>query len=81
MLLSRYKHSAGPGDLFFIFHDKRRTIVYKSHTQRQCEILSLSSVLVNASIITSKRSGMDLRILRDVSRIVKLRARIGITRI
>ena len=26
-----------PGDLFFIFHDKRRTIVHKSHTQRQCE--------------------------------------------
>ena len=36
-------------------------------------------VLVNACIIASERSGVDLRILRDVSRIAKLRARIGIT--
>ena len=42
---------------------------------------SLSSVLVNASIIASEHSGVDLRILRDVSRIAKLRAHIGITRI
>ena len=37
--------------------------------------------LVNACIIASERSGVELCILRDVSRIAKLRAHIGITRI
>ena len=37
--------------------------------------------LVNACIIASEHSGVELCILRDVSRIAKLRAHIGITRI
>ena len=37
--------------------------------------------LVNACIIVSERSGVDLSVLSDVSRIAKLRVRIGIARI
>ena len=37
--------------------------------------------LVNACITASERSGVDLSILSDVSRIAKLRVRIGIARI